>query len=299
MNKVDSVAIKEFITKRTFHQKSPFDKASAWPMISIVTPSYNQKEFLERTILSVLNQGYPNLEYIIIDGGSTDGSVEIIKKYEKHLSYWISEKDEGQTDALNKGFLRATGAIIGWQNSDDIYLPGAFATAANLFRKKPDIDFVFGNTYYIDMVDRITDELRYTPFSYLSHFYEGMAITNQSCFWKKDVFDRIGYLDIKYNFAMDYEFFLRAIDRKLKFKRTSRFLGGFRIHESAKSSTITEISRDNHQIINEKYKKNFKLAGILKQISFIRRTISYALQGDIEYIAKGIRKRFMKKNRML
>ena len=115
MKKFTSEEIKEFVSKPMFDKKVILNKDPYWPKISIVTPSYNQAEFLERTILSVLNQNYPNLEYIIIDGGSTDGSVEIIKNYEKYLAFWVSEPDNGQADAINKGFIKSTGEIVGWQ----------------------------------------------------------------------------------------------------------------------------------------------------------------------------------------
>jgi len=163
MRKFTSQEIKEFVSKPLFDEKVILNKDPSWPKISIVTPSYNQAEFLERTILSVLNQNYPNLEYIIIDGGSTDGSVEIIKKYEKYLSYWVSEKDRGQAHALNKGFEKATGDLVGWQNSDDIYLPGAFRKVAEVYRNNPNYDVYFGNIYFIDEEDNIIRDLKFSP----------------------------------------------------------------------------------------------------------------------------------------
>ncbi len=119
---------------------------SSWPRVTIVTPSYNQAEFLEETIRSVLLQGYPNLEYIIIDGGSTDGSVEIIQKYERWLTYWISEKDNGQFDAINKGFSRANGEIMAWINSDDKYCPWAFNLVASIFRSLKEVNWLTSST---------------------------------------------------------------------------------------------------------------------------------------------------------
>ena len=118
--------IKKFVSSQLFDEKIILNKDISWPKISIVTPSYNQGDFLEQTILSVLNQNYPNLEYIIIDGGSTDKSMEIIKKYEKYISYWISEKDNGQADAIKKGFRKSSGEIFAWINSDDNYLYKSF-----------------------------------------------------------------------------------------------------------------------------------------------------------------------------
>ena len=121
-----------------------------YPKITVVTPSFNQGEFLERTILSIINQDYPNLEYIVCDGGSTDQSVSIIKKYEKYITWWCSEKDKGQTDAINKGFKRATGDVVGWINSDDVLLPGALWTVADFYANHPDTDFANGFTIEIE-----------------------------------------------------------------------------------------------------------------------------------------------------
>jgi len=135
--------IKEFVSKPLFDENILLNKDSNYPKIAIVTPSYNQAQFLERTILSVLNQNYPNLEYIIIDGGSTDGSVEIIKKYERYLSYWVSEKENVQADAINKGFQKSTGQILAWLNSDDLYLPNTLVKIMNIFLRNKEITFLY------------------------------------------------------------------------------------------------------------------------------------------------------------
>ena len=165
MVKFTSQEIKEFVSKPIFNEKDTLKKDPHWPRISIVTPSYNQAEFLEKTILSILNQNYPNLEYIIIDGVSTDGSVEIIKKYERYLAYWISERDNGQADAINKGFKIATGDFIAWQNSDDVYLPGSFFKVIEKFEKYPNPDIVFGNVYLINESDEILKDMRFVRFN--------------------------------------------------------------------------------------------------------------------------------------
>jgi len=291
MKSATSAEIKNFISKATFDKQAACKKNRLWPRISIVTPSYNHAQFLEKTILSVLNQSYPNLEYIIIDGGSTDGTVEIIQKYEKYLSYWTSEKDQGQVYALNKGFSMATGDIIGWQNSDDVYMPSAFRQTAELFLKHSDVDIVFGNTILIDENDTVIGELRFTPFCLLTHFYEGMSITNQSSFWARDVFSRIGMLDTRFQFSMDYEFFLRAAKNNIKFRLFHTYLGAFRIHPTAKSSTVTHISENDHLNINRLYKRRFVLSSLFRIMSLLRRCFYYIIQGDIDYLLGGIVRR--------
>ena len=147
-------------------------RAGPLPRVTVVTPSFNQAIFLEETIRSVLLQDYPDLEYIVMDGGSSDGSVEIIKKYEKHLAYWTSEKDAGASDAIRKGFERATGSILAYLNSDDLYLPGAIHRLVNRLRSVKG-DVVYGNTYWIDEETNVLSERRQTPFSRLAYFYGG------------------------------------------------------------------------------------------------------------------------------
>jgi len=293
MKKFTSQEIKEFVSKPLFDEKVILNKDPSWPKISIVTPSYNQAQFLERTILSVLNQNYPNLEYIIIDGGSTDGSVEIIKKYEKYLSYWVSEKDRGQSHALNKGFEKATGDLVGWQNSDDIYLPGAFEKVIEVFKNKPNYDVYFGNVYLIDECDSIIRDLRFIKFSPFSLIYEGTVLANQSTFFSKKIIKSYK-LDENFKFTMDYEFYFRI--RNSNFIFIHHFLGAFRLHSFAKTSLISDIGKKEHNkiLISNGYNPNSFKFKILKKISKIRRAFFYMFQGDFDYMLRGIKKMFKK-----
>ena len=150
-----------------------------WPTISIVTPSYNQATFIEDTIQSVLSQNYPNLEYIIMDGGSTDGTTDIIRRYEKHLAYWVSEKDHGTADAIRKGFERATGSILAYLNSDDIYLPGVLAAVSNSMRNSA-AEVVYGNTYWIDRNGQKLGERRQTRFAARGYLYGAFDLDRKS-----------------------------------------------------------------------------------------------------------------------
>ena len=282
MNKITSEKIKQFISKPSFDKKIILNKNASYPKISIVTPSYNQGEFLERTILSVLNQNYPNLEYIIIDGGSNDNSVETIKKYEKYLYYWISEKDKGQGDALNKGFLKATGDIVGWQNSDDIYLPEAFCKAINMFKQR-NADIVFGDRLNIDQEDKIKRERRFTSFSLLSYWYHGMSLSNQSIFWRRELFSDIGMIDVNLSFIMDYDFFLRAGIKNKKFKHIESFLGAFRIHKNSKTFTFDrKIIKSQHDLLDKRYGKKEYLKIPLKAYSVLRDSFYYFIKGDFK-----------------
>lgn len=163
------------------------------PKIHIVTPSYNQGEFLEDTILSVLGQNYPNLEYLIIDGGSTDNSVEIIKKYEDKLAYWVSEKDNGQSEAINKGFKIATGEILGWINSDDMYMPNILNTVSKLMNPENE-KLIYGQCVHIEQVPKVV-------FTYGSSIFQHNDISQidyiiqPSSFWTRKTWDKVEELD--------------------------------------------------------------------------------------------------------
>jgi glycosyltransferase involved in cell wall biosynthesis len=243
--------IQEFVSRSIFDSKFSSSKTSL-PCFSVVVPSYNQGKFIERTILSILNQNYPNLELIIIDGGSSDETLSIIRKYEKHISYWHSQPDKGQSDALNKGFSKASGEIFAWQNSDDIYLPGAFHAVARVFKEKTQASVCYGNWYSIDVNDSILD-IHYALKPRMAHAsYENMDVYNQSLFWRSEVFRRIAGFDINLQRLMDGDLMIQLMIRegKKSFYKIDSFLGAFRRH----GEQITSVTkRDEKSMIEEKY----------------------------------------------
>lgn len=227
-----------------------------YPKISIVTPSYNQGKFIEETILSVLNQNYPNLEYIIIDGCSIDNSIKIVKKYENRIAYWVSEKDRGQSHAANKGFKRVTGDIIGWLNSDDTYLPQCFEYVVKAFRENPDTEVVYGNFVQTNEENKVLRKRHvFSKFRYetlLFHNYLGQP----AIFFKKRVLDKIGYLDESLHYTMDWDFFLR-MKRQCKIVHVNRFLAICRLHSESKTfyQWKDKALEDGHTFAKNKIKK--------------------------------------------
>lgn len=207
------------------------------PKISIVTPSFNQARFLQQTIRSVIDQQYPNLEYIVMDGGSTDTSIEIIKQYEKHLTYWKSEKDNGQADAIYRGFEMATGEIVAWINSDDYYLPNAFHAVATMFCRHPEAEFIIGGHFTVDENGVVLE--KYPSFSqnFESLLVWGQHMPQMSSFWLRKTFLDVGGFDRNLHFAFDYDLMLRLTKRK-KPLQCKHYLAVQRGHGSSKSSTI-------------------------------------------------------------
>ncbi len=207
---------------------------SSQPRVSIITPSYNQATFLETTIQSVLSQDYPNLEYIIVDGGSTDGSAALIEKYADRLAWWVSERDKGQTDALNKGFARATGEILAWINSDDTYEPGAVSQAVAYLLAHPQAGMVYGDANLIDAQGGVLGKFPALQTDYARLRRGFVHIPQQSSFFRADLWRAVGPLDASFYFAMDYDLWVR-LAKRAPLDYTPQVWANFRLHSTGKS----------------------------------------------------------------
>lgn len=224
-----------------------------WPRITIVTPSYNQAQFVEETVRSVLLQGYPNLEYIVMDGGSTDGTVEILKRYSDHFDYWVSEQDEGHAAAVAKGFDRATGTILGFLNSDDILLPNALRTIALFWAQHPTVNLVVGKSLIIGPKGEVLNRVCGFPPTFRSLLFWGSGgFTQPASFWTKDAYQAAGKFDASLRFAFDYDLYLR-LTRHQKARRVDAYLAAFRIHPASKTSTLQEVKQEEDALLQRRY----------------------------------------------
>ena len=214
------------------------------PLISIITPSYNQGQFLEATIRSVLEQDYPRLEYIVIDGGSTDNSPQIIERYASRLAYWESQPDRGQAHAINKGLQRAQGDILGWLNSDDLLLPGVVSQAVQIFNQHPEVDAVYGRLERIDE----RGELLLTPslpkdrvdFN-IEHVLDECVVNQPGSFWRRAVMERVGLLDERLRYSLDYEYWIRLALAGAHFMHLSEPVARFRLSSASKTVGRTAV----------------------------------------------------------
>ncbi len=206
---------------------------SKLPLVSIITPSYNQSRYLEETIRSVLDQDYPNLEYIVVDGGSTDGSQEIIQKYQRQLVWWTSEQDQGQADGINKGLARARGEFVAWLNSDDLYMPGAVLEAVKALQANPEVNLVFGNVAAIDAEGQVTNLMRYGDWRVddLMHFE---IIGQAGVFMRRAALEISGTLDLSYQLLLDHHLWLR-IGAAGCIRHIDRTWAAARFHAEAKN----------------------------------------------------------------
>ena len=269
--------------------------------ISIITPSYNQDQFLEETILSVLSQDYPNLEYIIIDGGSTDNSIDIIKKYNKRITYWVSEPDDGQADAINKGFHKATGDILHWLNSDDVLLKGALNLVNDFFIQNPEIDCVMGDLKIIDPTGKFLTLIKAVPFHFNSALYTTGLVPQPSTLFTRKAWRKTGNLDISFTYQFDYEYFLRMSKAGVKFSLLRKPIAQFRLHPDSKTiSKYNDLFFKSILTIQDRYlpeslkkikfkEKYLKLLKLFYKIRIF--TIRAFLRGDfIPYRAKRARR---------
>ena len=206
--------------------------------VSVITPSFNQSAFLKQTMDSVLDQAIPGMEYVVIDGGSTDGSVDLIRSYEDRLTGWVSEKDRGQADAVNKGVSRTHGDVIGWLNSDDYYLPGALAKALDYLSAHPDADAVYGDVISINGEGKMINVMRFDQYS-AEDLMTFRVISQPGVFFRRSAWEKAGGLDLSYHFMLDHHLWLRMITRG-KFVYLPEPLAAARFHEAAKNRAHTE-----------------------------------------------------------
>ncbi len=223
------------------------------PVVSIVTPNLNYGHFLEETIKSVLAQNYPKLEYIIQDGGSTDGTVNLLNKYRSEITYAESCEDSGQGEAINRGFRHTTGEIMGWLNSDDLLLPGALAYVVNYFLKHPEVDVVYGLRVNINIEGKEIGRRIIPPHDDKALKYVDL-IPQETLFWRRQIWETTGgYIDESYQYAMDWELLLRFIDARAGFYRLPRFLGAFRVHPAQKTTVLIDLGRKEKQRLYKRY----------------------------------------------
>jgi glycosyltransferase involved in cell wall biosynthesis len=218
------------------------------PKVTIVTPSFNQASYLEQTMRSVLEQGYPNLEYIVVDGGSTDDSIDIIRRYEKQLTWWVSEPDHGQAEAINKGLDRATGEIVAWLNSDDTYLPGAIIGAVRSFESDPTLGLVYGDVLAVDATDHKLNTLRYQNWG-----LEGLLcfriIGQPAVFMRRRIQESAGRLDETYHYLLDHQLWLR-IANIAQTRYVPQLWASARFHPAAKNiAQAAGFGEDAYRII--------------------------------------------------
>jgi len=259
-------------------------------LVSIITPSFNQGDYLPETMRSVLEQDYPNFEYIVIDGGSTDSSVDVIRSFESKLAYWTSEKDRGQTEAINKGFASAKGSILAWLNSDDTYNPGAIRQAVNYLQDHPEVGVVYSDLNFIDEHSNIVGMFpaRQTDLKKLRRGY--VHIPQPAAFFRADLWRQVGPLDPSFFFAMDYDLWVRlASVSQLKYLPGSVW-ANFRLHSGAK--TVDADDRCWPEMLRVHYRDGgSKLSAIVAKY-YLRKLVAPLLQKRLKrkYISQGDQK---------
>jgi len=259
--------------------------------VSVVTPSYNQAKYLRQTIESVLSQGYPNLEYIIMDGGSSDGSVDIIREYQKHLAFWTSGKDGGQTQAVNIGLRRCTGDIVTWLNSDDYFEPGALRAAVDAF-SATDAGVVYGDYTLVTETGKPFLVRREIPFDYNILLFGVNIIGQPSAYFKRDMLLKHGYLDETLQYMMDYEYWLRLASRGVNFHHINKMLSYCRYHAASKTVSQTDKFDQETQAVRCRYSGETR-PGVLRRRNILARVrrqwIKLLHRGTVDYLGGPLR----------
>ncbi|MEN9563062.1 MAG: hypothetical protein RIR73_1306 [Chloroflexota bacterium] len=252
-------------------------------LVSIITPSYNQAKYLEHTMLSVLNQDHPHIEYIVVDGASTDGSVEIIKKYAGKLAHWESAKDKGQAEAINKGFARATGEIVAWLNSDDYYLPGTISAAVKVFEENPDVVLVYANMLAVDENGKTFNTLNYKKLT-LEDLMCFQIIGQPSVFIRRSALQKTSGLDLTFHFLLDHLLWIK-IAKQGKLLHINQTWSAARYHAEAKNvAKAAEFGLEAFRIL-ETIAQDKDLAATLLKID--RRAHASAFRVDARYLLDG------------
>jgi glycosyltransferase involved in cell wall biosynthesis len=224
-----------------------------WPRVTLVTPSLNQARFLEGTLLSVLHQGYPDLEYMVFDGGSSDGTLDLLQPYAVRLAAVVSESDRGQADAINHGWQRATGAYVWWLNADDQLTPQSLALSVGFLEANPDVDMVYGDVIRIDEDDRRLDLFRYPPFDLNVIVARGLALPQAGAFMRSSLIKRLGYLDADLHYSMDAEYWDRAILAGCRIDYLPQPLALFRIHDESKTQSGSARAVEERYIVHQRF----------------------------------------------
>lgn len=236
-------------------KKSRFDK----PLVSIITPVFNGQRYLEQTIQSVLGQTYDNIEYIIIDGGSTDGTLEIIKKYDSRLDYWESKNDSGMYEAINKGLKFTSGDILAYLNSDDLYYPETVGIVVDYFQKHSDTELVYGNCDFIGPHGEFLYNYCYPKYKWQSYVCcNSSSLAQPTTFWRRSIHQKIGYFDILFKYTGDFDFYAKA-GKCCRFSGVKKTLSRFRLHSAAISVTSGKRIKDENDMVHKRYVQINKL----------------------------------------
>jgi glycosyltransferase involved in cell wall biosynthesis len=284
-NPSNSSTAEFLLSRRKIFDGSSDSMTENFPLVSVVIPSFNQAHYLEFTIRSILEQDYSNIEILLVDGGSTDGSLEIIQRYAHRLAWWVSEKDRGQTDAINKGFARAKGQILAWLNSDDTYEPGAVTEAVAFLQAHPEVGLVYGNANFIDGKGSIIGHFpaARTDYQRLRNGY--VHIPQQAAFWCADLWKKVGPLDPSFYFAMDYDLWVR-LAAQAPIEYIPRLWANFRLHSTGK--TVAADDRCWPEMLKVHYRDGGSWFSIITLKYFIRRLIAPLLRLRMQIrLAKG------------